>query len=308
MAQGRQDGHGAPLVRRIVAVSRTVADLGRTEAFYRDALGFAAVAPPEPVPEPILAALGLAGTAARRLQMRLGGEILAFLAFDPPGAPYPEVGANDPVFQHVAIPVRAMEPAAARLIAHHPASISTGGPQTLPASSGGVTAFKVRDPDGHPVELIHFPGGAPAQRWRDAPGLFLGIDHSALSVTDLDRALAIFRDALGFRLAERGLNRGAAQARLDGLPDPEVDVLALEPAGAGTPHLELLHYRRPAAPPGPAPYGPRDRATSRLVLAVRDLGAAADALAGAGCPVRRATGAAYAEGPDGHGMLLVPEA
>lgn len=306
MAQDRQD---PPLVRRIVAVSRTVADLGRTEAFYRDALGFAALAPPEPVPEPIRAALGLTGTAARRLRMRLGAQTLAFLSVDPPGAPYPAAaGANDPVFQHVAIPVRAMDAAAARLRAHHPAPISAGGPQALPASAGGVTALKFRDPDGHPVELIHFPGGAPATRWRAAPGLFLGIDHSALSVSDLDRALAVFRDALGFRVAERGLNRGAAQARLDGLPDPEVDVLALEPAGAGTPHLELLHYRRPAAPPGPARYGPRDRATSRLILAVRDLGAAADALAGAGCPVRRATGVAYAEGPDGHGMLLVPEA
>lgn len=306
MAQDRQD---PPLVRGIVAVSRTVADLGRTEAFYRDALGFAAIAPPEPAPEPILAALGLAGTAARRLRMRLGRQRLAFLAFDPAGAPYPPgAGANDPVFQHVAIPVRAMEPAAARLIAHHSAPIGTDGPQALPASSGGVTAFKVRDPDGHPVELIHFPGGAPAARWRDAPGLFLGIDHSALAVTDLDRALAIFRDALGFRVVQRGLNRGEAQARLDGLPDPEVDVLALEPAGSGTPHLELLHYRRPAAPPGPPPYGPRDRATSRLVLAVDDLDAAAVALAGAGCPVRRGGGVAYAEGPDGHGLLLVPAA
>ncbi|AWN37600.1 VOC family protein [Methylobacterium radiodurans] len=306
MAQDRQD---APLVRCIVAVSRTVADLDRTETFYRDALGFAAVAPPEPVPEPILAALGLAGTDARRLRMRLGGQMLAFLAFDPPGTPYPLAArANDPVFQHVAIPVRAMEPAAARLVAHHPAAISTHGPQALPPASGGVTAFKFRDPDGHPVELIHFPGGAPAARWQDAPGLFLGIDHSALAVTDLERALAVFRDALGFRVVQRGLNRGEAQARLDGLPDPEVDVLALEPAASRTLHLELLHYRRPAAPPSPPPYGPRDRATSRLVLAVRDLDAAADALDGAGCPVRRTGGVAYAEGPDCHGLLLVPAA
>ncbi|MGV7030047.1 VOC family protein [Methylobacterium symbioticum] len=290
----------------ILAIGRTVADLARTEAFYRDGLGFRAEGPPEPLPDPLRQALGLAGRATQHLRMRLGGQALDFLRVEPPGAPYPALPrATDPVFQHIAIPVRDMAIAADRLAAAGATPISTGGPQRLPARSGGVTAWKVRDPDGHPVELIHFPGGPAAEAWAGAPGLFLGIDHSALTVTDLDAALAVFRDALGFRLAQRGLNVGPEQARLDGLPEPEVDVLALVPAGPGTPHLELLHYRRPVTDrPTPAPFGPADRATSRLVLAVTDLTATANALRAARYPVRIAGDVASVAGPDGHGLVL----
>ncbi|MGU3540990.1 VOC family protein [Methylobacterium sp. A54F] len=299
-----------PLAQAVVAVSRTVADLARTEAFYRDGLGFTALGGPEPVPPPVLQALGLPGARAVRLRMRLGGQMLAFLAFDPPGAPYPEGPlATDPFFQHVAIPVRDMAAAAAQLARVSPGRISTGGPEVLPPASGGVTAFKFRDPDGHPVELIHFPGGPPAETWRDHPGLFLGIDHSAITVTDVDAALRFFGDVLGFRVVQRGLNRGPEQARLDGVPDTLVDVVGLRPDTRRTPHLELLHYRSPGTSrPSPSPYGPRDRATSRLVLAVRDVDAAAAAIAHAGYPVHRseAGAVAYAEGPDGHGLLLLP--
>ena len=293
--------------RAILAVSRTVADLARTEAFYRDGLGFSSEGPPEPLPAPLARAMGLDGRRTARLRMRLGAQQLAFLAVDPPGAPYPTVPrATDPFFQHVAIPVRDMAAAAARLAAAGAVPVSTGGPQRLPASSGGVTAWKVRDPDGHPVELIHFPGGPAAERWANPPGLFLGIDHSALTVTDLGTALPFYTGLLGFRLAPRAQNVGAEQARLDGLTAPEVDVLALVPAGTPTPHLELLHYRRPGSDRStPARYGPADRATSRLVLAVTDLTSLANAIRAAGHTVRVAEDAAYAVGPDGHGLLLL---
>lgn len=290
----------------ILAIGRTVADLARTEAFYRDGLGFEAEGPPEPLPEPLRQAMGLEAHAAHRLRMRLGGQRLDFLRVEPAGAPYPEAPrATDPFFQHIAIPVRDMAAAADRLATAEAMPISIGGPQRLPAASGGVTAWKARDPDGHPVELIDFPGGPSAETWAEAPGLFLGIDHSALTVTDLDAALAFFTGALGIRLAQRGLNVGPEQARLDGLPDPEVDVLALEPAGGGPPHLELLHYRRPGTDrPTPAPFGPADRATSRLILAVTDLTAAANAIRAARYPVRVAGDVAYTAGPDGHGLVL----
>src|SRR3954451_16865638 len=89
-------------VRAVVAISRTVADLDRTEAFYRDGLGFGRVAPPEPLPAPIRQALGLAEARALRLWMRVGEQRVAFLAFDPPGASYPELrAATDPIFQHI---------------------------------------------------------------------------------------------------------------------------------------------------------------------------------------------------------------
>ncbi|MDR7040401.1 catechol 2,3-dioxygenase-like lactoylglutathione lyase family enzyme [Methylobacterium sp. BE186] len=296
-------------VSALVAVSRTVADLGRTEAFYRDGLGFARVAPPEPVPAPIREAMGLGSARATRLRMRLGAQAMDFLAVDPPGAPYPLArAATDPVFQHVAIPVRDMEAAMRQLGARSPEPISRGGPQRLPASSGGVTAYKFRDGDGHPVELILFPDGPAAERWRDAPGLFLGIDHSALTVSDCEAALRFFTGPLGLAIASRGLNAGPEQERLDGVPDPEVDVIGLTPPAA-TPHVELLHYRRPPPQALAGRFGPRDRASTRLVFAAPDPGDLAAALRGAGhtLALSRDGSAAYGVGPDGHGILFLRE-
>ncbi len=175
--------------------------------------------------------------------MRLGQQRVAFVQADPPGATYP-IGADatDPVFQHLAIVVRDMAAASATLAA---TPISRNGPQVLPPSTGGVAAYKFRDPDGHPLELIHFPGGEAARRWADAPGLFLGIDHSAITVTDLDGTIGFLTEGLGLTVSERGLNQGPEQARLDGLDDPVVDVVALAPPDP-EPHVELLHYQ-PAA-------------------------------------------------------------
>ncbi|MGU3465790.1 VOC family protein [Methylobacterium sp. C33D] len=293
-------------MRALVGFGRTVADLAVTEDFYRDELGFARVAPPEPVPAAQAEAMGLADRRAVQLRLRLGSQTVTFLTVDPPGTPYPaDPAATDPFFQHLAIPVRDMEAATARLARFAPVPISRGGPQRLPASTGGVTAYKFRDPDGHPLELIYFPGGPAAARWRDAPGLFLGIDHSAITVTDLDATLAFLTGPLGLTVAARGLNRGPEQARLDGVDDPQVDVIALDPP-APAPHVELLHYRTPATERRLA-FGPADRASTRYVFAAADPLALSQRLRESGRTPRAATDgtAAYCAGPDGHGFLFV---
>ncbi len=295
-------------VRAILGFSRTVADLAATEAFYRDGLGFSRVAPPEPVPAAHCETMGLGDGAAMQLRMHLGAQALPFLALDPPGAPYPtEPRATDPFFQHLAIPVRDMDAAMATLGRLAPTPITRGGPQVLPAASGGVTAYKFRDPDGHPLELLFFPGGPAAERWRDASGQFLGIDHSAITVTDLDATLAFLTGTLGLSVAGRGLNRGPEQARLDGVDDPQIDVIALEPPSPA-PHVELLHYRTPTTHrPTPAGFRPRDRATTRFVFSVADPAALARRVSEVGLAARVSDdgSAVYAEGPDAHGMLFV---
>ena len=193
--------------------------------------------------------------------MRLGAQTVAFLAFDPPGAPYPDTPcATDPVFQHLAIPVRAMETAFVQLSTLSPGAISLGGPQALPKTSGGVTAYKFRDPDGHPLELIAFPDGPPAERWKAVPGLFLGIDHSAITVTDRDAALAFYADLLGFRVVQRGLNSGGgpgaprrrpkSRGRRDRVGtrrtrDPAPGTAALPPARDGPADTDALRPARP---------------------------------------------------------------
>jgi catechol 2,3-dioxygenase-like lactoylglutathione lyase family enzyme len=236
--------------RRILRVSRVVSDLGRAEAFYRDGLGFRTVARGWS-DKATLAALSPGDVEAEEVVMRLGCETVALVRFATQGRPYPsDSRSNDLWFQHLAIVVSDMDAAYARLaqtVGWRP--ISEDGPQLLPPSNGAVRAFKFRDPDGHPLELIWFPSGQGRAVWHEGiPGmlspdaLFLGVDHSALCVASTLRSLRFYR-ALGLRESDKTLNRSPAQARLDGLPDARVRVTGLRPASDTGLGLELLDYQ-----------------------------------------------------------------
>ena len=261
---------------RLDRVAINVADLGASEAFYAGALGFTAgVARDE---DGQLAGL-LGVSAVRSLLMRRGGQTVELTQTDPPGAPYPAGSAsNDIWFQHCALVTPDMARDYARLSGFAAAPISRGGPQTLP---GGIVAYKFRDPDGHPLELIGFPAPDPATQD--------GIDHSAIAVADVERSIAFYRDRLGLTVAARQVNAGPAQDALDGLDGAQVDVIALRPADPA-PHVELLGYRMPRGRVACAAAW-SDLAASRLVFTV-------DRLAGA--DEQRA----LFHDPDGHAVLL----
>jgi len=258
----------APL-RRLVRFSLNTADLGRSTQFYREALGCTLLARERCDGASFEATFGVDGGAQRAL-LGLGDERIELLQFDRPGAAYPQaLSASDLRFQHCAVVVADIEAAYAHLarVAGWIA-ISVGGPQQLPASTGGVSAFKFRDPEGHPLELLAFAPARVPERWqnRSPDSLFLGVDHSAISVADTDRSVA-FYGALGLTVAGRSHNRGPEQARLDGVPAPEVEVTALA-LSAGGPHVELLCYRDRAPAPAPAPgaLSTNDIAATRLVF------------------------------------------
>lgn len=182
--------------------------------------------------------------AATCISLLLGNELIELFQFDQPGDPYPaQARSSDLSFQHFAIVVNDMDRAYRRLSALSGWSpISTQGPELLPPTSGGVTAFKFRDPEGHPLELLAFPKGPKRDAWniRSRAPLFLGIDHSAISVSDSLRSIAFYEN-LGFEVSANSFNRGPSQDRLDGLAQSYVEVTALTPRH-GTPHLELLCY------------------------------------------------------------------
>lgn len=197
--------------------------------------------------------------------MAIGNERIELITFDEPGKPYPtDTIASDITFQHFAIVVTDMEAAFARLReldGWQP--ISRGGPQRLPANTGGVTAFKFRDPEGHPLELLEFPRDAMPARWKNSAmsSIALGIDHTAISVADVDASIA-FYVSLGFRVSNRSTNRGVEQDRLDGIDGTCVEVIALSLPKA-TPHLELLCYATRRAV---AAAGSHDIAATRVVM------------------------------------------
>jgi catechol 2,3-dioxygenase-like lactoylglutathione lyase family enzyme len=245
-------------VRRLARFVLVTPDAARLAHFLENALGFRRIA----------AGRHFEGAAgADSIMLELGREHVELLQFDRPGRRYPEPAASsDLCFQHFAIVVGDIEQAHDRLCGVDGwRPISTAGPQLLPASSGGVAAFKFRDPDGHPLELLAFPPGRSPVPWRSRPEheLFLGIDHSAIAVSDSARSIAFYQ-ALGLRVAARSLNRGWEQARLDGLDHPEVEVTALA-ADTATPHLELLCYRSAVQHAGAA-VADNDVAATRLIF------------------------------------------
>ena len=85
------------------------------------------------------------------------------------------------------------------------------------------------------------PESTPA-RWRAAVhnDLFLGVDHTAIGISDTARSLA-FYGRLGLRVSAQSLNVGSEQQLLDALVRPEASVTALSLRDGG-PHPELLCY------------------------------------------------------------------
>ena len=240
------------------------ANLPRLRQFYQEVLGFALEGVEQAIATDELAVLGVRGSGLRQA-MRLGEQVVDIDRYEDAGRAYPDQGnAASLWFQHLALVVADMAPAYRRVTAAKP--ISAGGPEHLPAASGGVHAFKFRDPDGHPLELLQFPAGSRPPAWQDrsaaAAQIGLGIDHSAISVADAEVSLA-FYGALGLVPGKRTLNQGPEQQRLDHLADVEVAVVAMQP-GHGTAHLELLGYRVPRGRSGP-PLQANDVAATRIV-------------------------------------------
>lgn len=247
---------------RLSRIALNVRDIDRSAKFYEEALGFVRAAPPAQGAADIAALLG---SAFQSLRLTLGEDTLELTQLDHPGAPYPlDSRANDLWFQHFAMLTDDMEAAVSRLQAFQPQSITDGGPQILPARSGGATAYKFRDPDGHPLELLRLPG-APRNRSRKTP--LYAINHSAISVATAGKSITFYKETLGLSQESQQTNSGPEQDHLDGLKDAVVEVVTLRPTQP-EPHLELLSYRQPRGRQLRPPLRATDIAATRLVFSL----------------------------------------
>jgi catechol 2,3-dioxygenase-like lactoylglutathione lyase family enzyme len=304
-------------VTQLLKVSITVEHLSATAAmFYASRLGLTAE-PQTPVyGQAFRSLLDLdESVSIQALSIRVGKQEIELLRFTPEGAPYPsERASNDQWFQHVALVCGDISAVWQRLKATPSEAITEGAPVLLPPNTGSVTAFKFRDPEGHPLELISFPQGVGAPVWQQSSGSgILGYDHTAISVMDLDRSIAFYQGLLGLTIAGRSLNTGPEQGRLDGLEGCEVDVVALAPASVTTPHVELLHYRTPRGRSLSTPVRANDVASARQVHKVDDLEALVRRLVAAGVEfvspgvvtLRDGARAAAVRDPDGHMIVFM---
>ncbi len=300
---------------RIDRITLIVSDLDRAEDDYVTTLG-CGVKQRDAIEHSLTSVLGIPGASGRRSLLRLGREQIELLEFsDSMGRSYPcDSTSTDIWFQHMAIVVNDM-PAAHQRIMAHPRfrPISRARPVRLPDESGGVTAFKFRDHDGHPLELIAFPDGRGPAEWREAdnPGPFLGIDHTAIGISDSAISTRFFGSVFGFSVGPTTNNRGPEQAELDDVDDVQVSVTQLA-RNLTAPRMELLQYHVGTRRPIPRDTAGNDIAATHSVVEVASLDATAGALARCGWPLtgddvmtlHGDTPAALVSGPDGHRFLV----
>jgi catechol 2,3-dioxygenase-like lactoylglutathione lyase family enzyme len=238
----------APTITGVEAVGVTVSDLHRSVEFYTQVLHFQKEWEKELSGAEVEHFKGVFGVRVRVARLRLGSEEIELSEYlAPQGRPLPQDSrSNDLWFQHVAIVVSDMQQAYGWLREHHVQHVSSG-PETLPAwnpQAGGIQAFYFRDPDGHALELIHFPAGKGDPRWQNVGSdLFLGIDHTAIAVSNTDASLVFYRDQLGMRVARASENYGDEQEHLNNVFGARLRITSLRSAHG--PGIELLEYLAP---------------------------------------------------------------
>jgi catechol 2,3-dioxygenase-like lactoylglutathione lyase family enzyme len=160
-----------------------------------------------------------------------------------------------------------MDRAYEHLRRHKVKHVSTG-PQTLPdwnKDAGGIRAFYFRDPEEHVLEIIWFPPGKRDPKWQRADQetavpLFLGVDHTAMVVSDTDKSLSFYTNVLGLHVVGGAENYGTEQEHLNQVFGARLRITALR-AERG-PGIEFLEY---ITPPGGRPL-PADAKASDLTF------------------------------------------
>ena len=252
------------LVTAVDSIGLTVSDLDRSVKFYSEVLSFEKVSEIEVDGDAYEHLHGVFGLRARTARMRLGAEFIELTEYlAPKGRPAPvDMRSNDRWFQHVAIIVSDMH-GAYQWLRRHKVQHASSGPQRLPEwnrNAAGIEAFYFRDPDGHPLEILTFPPGKGNPKWQRSEGrLFLGIDHTAIVISDTEASLRFYRDVLGLQVAGESENYGPEQERLNNVFGARLRITALR-AAAG-PGVEFLEY---LAPRDGRPYPPDARSNDLI--------------------------------------------
>src|SRR6266852_1342228 len=235
-------------VTHVDAVGMTVSDMDRSVDFFSNILSFEKVSDVEVAGEDYEHLEGLFGLRMRVVRMRLGEEFITLTEYlAPRGRPIPvDSRSNDHWFQHIAIITSDMDKAYTWL-RQNKVEHASSGPQRLPdwnKNASGIKAFYFHDPDGHNLEILEFPAGKGDAKWhRPSDRLFLGIDHTAIVVSDTEASLKFYRDVLGMRIVGESENYGTEQEHLNNVFGARLRITNLH-AAAG-PGIEFLEYLTP---------------------------------------------------------------
>jgi catechol 2,3-dioxygenase-like lactoylglutathione lyase family enzyme len=237
-------------VKKVDAIGITVSQMDRSVKFYSEVLGFKKISDVELYGTEYEQLQGIFGLRIRIVRMQLGDEFIELTDYlTSGGRSIPEdAKSNDLSFQHIAIVVSDMDKAYEQLHKRMVMQVSTG-PQTIPASNAaaaGVKAFYFHDPDMHNLELIYFPKGKGQPKWQQIKGkLFLGIDHTAIGISNTDSSLKFYENILGIMRKGDSWNMGMEQAHLNFVEGASLHITGLRAAEG--PGIEFLQYLVPGA-------------------------------------------------------------
>ncbi len=251
---------------RVETVGFTVSDMDTAIDFYTRILPFEKVSDNEVWGTEFEHLSSVFGSRVRIVDLKLGTEMLELTEYlTPQGRPVPvDSRSNDRWFQHIAIIVSDMDKAYQILRSNKVRQASTA-PQTLPAyitAAAGIRAFYFKDFDNHVLEILQFPDGKGPQKWHELAKTgktFLGIDHTAIAVSDSDESLKFYRDTLGLTVAGTSDNYGPEQEHLNNVFGAKLHITGLRTKEDGI-AVEFLEY---VAPRDGRPY-PNDSRSSDL--------------------------------------------
>lgn len=106
----------------------------------------------------------------------------------------------------------------------------------------------------------------------------LATDHTGITVANLERSLAFWRDVLGFELSHRPHQTGDLASEITGVPSAEISIAVLKGYGH---KIELLEYQAPFDRQHFRPR-PCDVGSVHVAFVVDDLDAVLQAIAASG--------------------------
>jgi len=275
-------------VERLKLIGFTVADIDRETVFFTRVLAFEKMSDFRVAGSEYDKMEGVFNANMRIVHLKLGEQVVELTQYisPPTGRPIPIPSySNDGWFEHMAIVVRDMD-AAYKILQENNVQQISSNLITIPLSNpgaAGIKAVKFRDPEGHDLELIYFPAGKGDPTWeKPASRLFLGLDHTAMTVNSTEKGVTFYRDLLGFDVGEVTFNTGATQQVLDDLFNDTCLVTPMAPISP-PPHIEFLDYKTPpGGRPMPADTKANDLWHWQTTLVTKDIQAAADRLRKAG--------------------------
>ncbi len=111
---------------------------------------------------------------------------------------------------------------------------------------------------------------------RSQPFRIIAADHTGITVSNLERSLAFWRDVLGFELSHRAHQTGEMASEITGVAAAEIKLAVVKTPGGHK--IELLEYIAPADRKRHVDFRPCDVGSVHVALIVDDLDAVLSAI------------------------------